>query len=58
MGNVRASAGPVEFDGFFFDWEVAREPQFSSSDGWKGMCMTLRRRDSDRVRKTTISWLA
>jgi hypothetical protein len=34
-------AGTVTVDGFLYDWEVRREPQWSDFDGWKGMTVSL-----------------
>jgi hypothetical protein len=34
--------GTVEIDGFKYDWELVSDPQLSSSDGWKGMTISLR----------------
>lgn len=41
-------SGTVEIDGFKYDWELLRDPQLSSSDGWKGMTVALRQHDMPR----------
>jgi hypothetical protein len=40
--------GTVEIDGFKYDWELLTDPQLSSSDGWKGMTVSLRQHDMPR----------
>ena len=32
----------VELDGARYSWIVHREPQWSSMDGWKGLCIEVR----------------
>lgn len=38
----------VQIDGVKYDWELLTEPQLSSSEGWKGMTVSLRQRDMPR----------
>ena len=40
--------GTVDIDGFKYDWALLSEPQISSTDGWKGMTVSLRRQDMPR----------
>ncbi len=40
--------GTVQIDGVKYDWELLTEPQLSSSEGWKGMTVSLRQRDMPR----------
>ena len=40
--------GTVPIDGVKYDWELLTEPQLSSSEGWKGMTVSLRQRDMPR----------
>ena len=48
MLNTNGRAGTVEIDGSKYDWELRSEPQLSSSDGWKGMTVSVRQRDMPR----------
>lgn len=48
MLHTRGLGGTVEIDGFKYDWELQSEPQLSSADGWKGMTVSLRRKDMPR----------
>lgn len=49
MFQAPGRSGTVEIDGFKYDWELLSEPQLSSSDGWKGMTVSLRRKDMLRA---------
>lgn len=49
MVQAPGRSGTVEIDGLKYDWELVSEPQLSSSDGWKGMTVALRRRDMPRA---------
>jgi hypothetical protein len=49
MLQVRALAGSVKLNGQLFEWELIREPQWCSGDGWKGMSIVLRRKDTQRT---------
>jgi hypothetical protein len=42
MVHTRDLGGTVDIDGVKFDWVLQSEPQPSSSDGWKGMTVSLR----------------
>jgi hypothetical protein len=48
MLHTRSLGGTVEIDGFKYDWELQSEPQQSSSDGWKGMTVSVRQQDMPR----------
>lgn len=48
MLHKRGRGGTVEIDGFKYDWELLSDPQLSSSDGWKGMTISLRQQDMPR----------
>ena len=48
MVHMQGRGGTVEIDGFKYDWEFLSDPQLSSSDGWKGMTISLRQRDMPR----------
>lgn len=48
MLHTRNLAGTIEIDGRKFDWELLREPQWCSGDGWRGMMVALRQQDSQR----------
>ncbi|MEK7343034.1 MAG: hypothetical protein AABZ73_04335 [Pseudomonadota bacterium] len=49
MVQASGRSGTVEIDGSKFDWELLSEPQLSSSEGWKGMTVSLRQRDMPRA---------
>lgn len=42
MLHKHGRGGTVEADGFKYDWELLTDPQLSSSEGWKGMRISLR----------------
>jgi hypothetical protein len=48
MLHTRGLGGTVEIDGLRYDWELQSEPQHSSSDGWKGMTVSLRQKEMPR----------
>lgn len=48
MLHVRNLSGTVEVDGLQYDWAIQREPQWCTSDGWRGMTIILRARDAQR----------
>jgi hypothetical protein len=48
MSNTHRLAGTVEVDGFRYDWELRREPQWGETEGWKGMAVGLLRQDTQR----------
>lgn len=48
MFQAPGRSGTVEIDGFKYDWELLSEPQLSSSEGWKGMTISLRQREMPR----------
>jgi hypothetical protein len=48
MFQAPGRSGTVEIDGFRYEWKLLTEPQLSSSDGWKGMTVSLRRTDMPR----------
>jgi hypothetical protein len=48
MFQAPGRSGTVEIDGFKYDWELLSEPQQSSSDGWKGMTVSLRQKEMPR----------
>ncbi len=49
MSNARSSTGTVDVDGVKYDWQLQREPQWSDDNGWKGMTVSLLRRDTQRA---------
>ena len=49
MVQAPGRSGTIEIDGSKYDWELLSEPQLSSSDGWKGMTVSLRQRDMPRA---------
>jgi hypothetical protein len=40
--HKRAIAATVEIDGFNLCWELRREPQWSSAEGYRGMAISVR----------------
>lgn len=48
MLYTNGRGGTVDIDGCKYDWELQSEPQLSSSDGWKGMTVSLRQRGMPR----------
>ncbi len=41
-------AGIVDVDGFQYEWELRREPQWGESEGWLGMTVALLQKDTKR----------
>jgi hypothetical protein len=48
MLQTHRLAGSVEVDGFQYEWELRREPQWSESDGWQGMTVALLQKGAQR----------
>lgn len=48
MLNIRSSVSVVEVDGFHYEWQIQREPQWTDLDGWKGMTVALQQKDTQR----------
>jgi hypothetical protein len=48
MVHTRSIAGVVQIDGLKYEWELQREPQWCTADGWKGMTVSLRQQDCQR----------
>lgn len=48
MSSPRSNAGTVDVDGVTYDWQLHREPHLSDDEGWKGMTISLFRRDAKR----------
>ncbi|WP_033921536.1 hypothetical protein [Sphingomonas sp. 37zxx] len=48
MSNARSNTGVVDVDGLQYDWQLQREPHRSDDDGWKGMVICLRQKDTQR----------
>jgi hypothetical protein len=42
MLHKRDLVGSVEINGQAFDWELQREPQWCTADGWRGMTVAVR----------------
>jgi hypothetical protein len=45
---TRSLAGTVEVDGLKYEWQLLREPQWCTADGWQGMTVSLREADARR----------
>jgi hypothetical protein len=48
MQNTAKLAGTVDVDGFQFEWELRRAPQWGDADGWRGMTVALVQKDTQR----------
>lgn len=48
MLHTRALSGVVNVDGDDYEWELRREPQWCTVDGWKGMTIAVRQKDAQR----------
>jgi hypothetical protein len=48
MPHVRDLAGFVQVDGLKYEWNLRREPQWCTADGWKGMKIVLRLQGAQR----------
>jgi hypothetical protein len=48
MSNIHKLSGIVEVDALHYGWELRNEPQWSESEGWKGMTIALQRKDTQR----------
>lgn len=48
MAKSKSNAGAIAVDGLTYDWQLVREPQWSDDAGWKGMTVSLRRKDGQR----------
>lgn len=48
MTNIHRLAGIVDVDGLQYEWELRSEPQWGESEGWKGMTIALRQKDTQR----------
>ena len=48
MAIVHKLSGIVDVDGFQYEWELRSEPQWSESEGWKGMTVALLQKGTQR----------
>jgi hypothetical protein len=48
MTSIHKLSGIVEVDGHHYEWELRSEPQWSESEGWKGMTVALLRKQTQR----------
>lgn len=48
MLHKRDLAGTVQVDGQRYEWKLAREPQWCTTDGWRGMTVAVRQVDAHR----------
>ena len=48
MLHTRDLAGTIEVDGLRYEWELQREPQWCTADGYRGMTVTLRQIGAQR----------
>jgi hypothetical protein len=43
MLHTRTLNGTIEVDGREYEWELRREPQWCTADGWQGMLIGVRK---------------
>ncbi len=48
MTIIHKLSGTVVVGGFQYEWELRSEPQWSESEGWKGMTVALSRKQTQR----------
>lgn len=48
MTNIHKLSGIVDVGRFQYEWELRNEPQWSESEGWKGMTVALLRKHTQR----------
>ncbi|MDP3550999.1 MAG: hypothetical protein Q8R81_11455 [Novosphingobium sp.] len=48
MTNIHRLSGIVDVDGLQYEWELRSEPQWSESEGWKGVTIALLRKHTQR----------
>lgn len=48
MTNIHKLSGTVWVGRFQYEWELRSEPQWSESEGWKGMTVALLRKQTQR----------
>jgi hypothetical protein len=48
MHPTHRLTGVVDVEGFQYEWEVRREPQWSEAEGWQGMTVALLQKDTQR----------
>jgi hypothetical protein len=48
MLHTRTQNGQVDVDGQEYVWELRREPQWCTTDGWQGIAISVRQADAQR----------
>jgi hypothetical protein len=48
MSNNPRFSGTVDVDGQQYEWELRSEPQWSESEGWKGLTIALLQKHTQR----------
>lgn len=48
MTSIHKLSGILDVDGHLYEWELRSEPQWSESEGWKGMTVALLRQQTQR----------
>ncbi len=48
MTNIHRLSGIVDVGGLQYEWEVRSEPQWSDSEGWRGLTLALLQRHTQR----------
>ncbi len=47
MLPTRTLTGSLVIDGDDYEWELRREPQWCTADGWQGMLVSVRAQEAD-----------
>ena len=48
MSNTHRLSGIVDVDGVQYEWELRSEPRWSEFEGWRGMTVSLLRKNTQR----------
>ena len=48
MTSIHRLSGIVDVGGLHYEWELRSEPQWSESEGWKGMTIALQQKHTQR----------
>lgn len=48
MLHTRDLSSTVDVDGSRYEWSIQREPQWCTTDGWRGMVISIRRVEGQR----------
>lgn len=48
MLHTRDLSDKIVVDGLTYEWAIQREPQWCTADGWRGLVLSIRRKDEPR----------